>query len=120
MADPTILCVADAKCELGEGPVWDERQGVLYWTDILGRALWRLDPATGEASWLECPVRVGSFALREAADGFIAATEDGFHFVDPRRASSASSTISCPTIPIRAATTGNAIRPAASGPARWT
>ena len=28
--------VVDSKCIIGEGPVWDERTGKLYFIDILG------------------------------------------------------------------------------------
>ncbi|MEO1290454.1 MAG: SMP-30/gluconolactonase/LRE family protein, partial [Chloroflexota bacterium] len=33
--------------KLGEGPLWDERENILYWVDILGCALHRYNPATG-------------------------------------------------------------------------
>ena len=49
----------DARCELGEGPVWDASRGVLWWTDIDGRAIWRLDPATGRTQTFTPPDRVG-------------------------------------------------------------
>lgn len=40
--------ILDARAELGEGPVWDERLAVLWWVDISGKALHRFDPATGK------------------------------------------------------------------------
>lgn len=74
---------------LGEGPVWDERQGALLWVDIEGRRLWRYggaiqDDGTGGelASW-ELPKRPGSFALRKEGPGFLFAFEDGFALYDP-------------------------------------
>ncbi len=66
------------------------------------------------------PGRVGSFALREAADGFIAATEDGFHFVDPETGEFRVVDDFLSDDPDTRCNDGNAIRPAASGPARWT
>ncbi len=33
---------------VGEGPVWDGDNQVLYWTDIQGGRFWVYDPATGE------------------------------------------------------------------------
>jgi sugar lactone lactonase YvrE len=36
-------------CGLGESPCWHPTEQRLYWVDIPGRALHRLDPATGEA-----------------------------------------------------------------------
>ena len=53
----SIEClIADAN-ELGEGPVWDVEDGLLYWVDGTGRrvgkpSIWRLNPRTGEKrSW---------------------------------------------------------------------
>eukprot|EP00164_Ancoracysta_twista_P018408 GFYU01031849.1.p1 GENE.GFYU01031849.1~~GFYU01031849.1.p1 ORF type:complete len:383 (-),score=-28.13 GFYU01031849.1:16-1164(-) len=37
MFTPTLLC--DAKCSLGESPLWDPRIDTFYWIDILGDAL---------------------------------------------------------------------------------
>ncbi|HLL58930.1 MAG TPA: SMP-30/gluconolactonase/LRE family protein, partial [Allosphingosinicella sp.] len=34
-------CVADVKAVLGEGPVWDARDGALYWVDIKGQRVLR-------------------------------------------------------------------------------
>jgi L-arabinonolactonase len=59
--------IVDARCELGEGPVWDGGRARLWWTDIDGRALWRFDPSTGETQRVSPPDRVGFLAV--AADG---------------------------------------------------
>jgi xylono-1,5-lactonase len=79
-----IVCVADVKASLGEGPVWVEAEQALYWTDIYGRLIHRRAFADGApASW-ETPFRVGSLAPR-AAGGFIAGTDRGLGLVDPER-----------------------------------
>jgi sugar lactone lactonase YvrE len=44
----SIVCVVRAEDILGEGPVWDERAGRLWWVDIKGGQLLWLDPASGE------------------------------------------------------------------------
>lgn len=51
MTDVRIL--RDARAILGEGAVWDPRDGVLWWVDIHGRALHRTDPENGlrDARW---------------------------------------------------------------------
>ena len=46
-----IECVLQCDNLLGEGPVWDEKEGRLYWVDGTGRrvgkpSLWRLNPRT--------------------------------------------------------------------------
>lgn len=76
-----IACIADTKCVLGEGPVWDERAQVLYWVDIKAPAIWRLDPATGATQSWPMPHRVGAIALREGG-GLVAALKPGFALVD--------------------------------------
>jgi L-arabinonolactonase len=54
---------------LGESPVWSEREQALYWIDIRGRLVRRLDVESGELDSWPMPELVGSLALR--ADGNI-------------------------------------------------
>ena len=77
----TVDCVLDAKARLGEAALWCERDQVLWWADIEGRALHRFDPATGQDIGTPLPRRIGCFALR-AGGGFVVALEDGFFFLD--------------------------------------
>lgn len=76
---PAIHLVADVKALLGEGPIWVAREQALYWLDIKGRRLLRLDDR-GVREW-PTPMRVGSIAPR-AAGGFIAGTDAGFFTVE--------------------------------------
>ncbi|KPF62176.1 gluconolaconase [alpha proteobacterium AAP81b] len=64
---------------LGEGPLWSQRAGALFWVDILGQKLHRL---AGEAltSW-DLPEMTGWVIEREAG-GFIAGMRSGFHSLD--------------------------------------
>jgi sugar lactone lactonase YvrE len=66
---------------LGECPLWDEREQMLWWVDSRWPAVKRLDPAGGAVMMLVLPEVVGSIALREQA-GLIAATKGGIHFLD--------------------------------------
>ena len=43
----SIEAVSHAPAILGECPVWSVRQQMLYWADIDGQAIHRLDPTTG-------------------------------------------------------------------------
>jgi len=61
--------------KLGEGPVWDQAEQVLYGCDLLSPGLWRYDPASDSyRTWsflnaLDSPqAMVGSFALTSPAD----------------------------------------------------
>ena len=71
----------DAKAALGEGPVWDESAGVLYWVDIDRSAVHRFDPATGEDLTIDAGEPVGAVALR-ADGGLVLARKSGFAVTD--------------------------------------
>ena len=73
-------CVADVGAILGEGPVWVARDQALYWVDIKGHRIFRLDEALQVRQW-ETPLRVASLAPR-ASGGFIAGTDRGFAEID--------------------------------------
>jgi sugar lactone lactonase YvrE len=77
-----IVCVVDARTELGEGTLWDPGAGVLWWVDIWGKAIHRYDPASGADTVFDAPEYVGSVGVR-ARGGLIVALADGFHFFDP-------------------------------------
>ena len=84
MADLTdIRCVADVRAVLGEGPVWVGREPALYWVDIKGLKIFRIDEAGTVSEW-PTPLRVGSLAPR-AGGGFIGGTEDGIAAIDPQQ-----------------------------------
>jgi len=71
-----------AQSETGESPVWDEAGQRLWWTDIPGRKIHRLDPLSSRHESFDMPGRVGCFALRRGG-GLIVAMEHGFSFFDP-------------------------------------
>jgi sugar lactone lactonase YvrE len=73
--------LVDADVQLGEGPVWDDRERCLWWVDILGGAVHRTDPATGRDEIIPIGQFVGAVALR-ASGGLIAALRDGFATID--------------------------------------
>lgn len=78
--DKQAGCVADVKTTLGEGPVWVAREQALYWHDIKGLRIFRMD-AAGSVTVYDTPFKVGSLAPREH-EGFIAGTEQGLAIVD--------------------------------------
>lgn len=79
--ESTPLCVADVRAVLGEGPVWVAREAALYWLDIKGRKIFRLDSQNVLTEW-PTPMRIGSLAPRRKG-GFIAGTEHGIAEIDP-------------------------------------
>jgi D-xylonolactonase len=78
-ADSTVRCVADVHAVLGEGPVWVASETALYWLDIKGRKIFRLNE-DGLTEW-PTPMRVGSIAPRQGG-GFVAGTENGIALID--------------------------------------
>jgi len=75
-----ILCVADVHAVLGEGPVWVAQEAALYWVDIKGRKIFRLD-GRGKLEQWETPFRVGSLAPCSGG-GFVAGTDHGIGTVN--------------------------------------
>ena len=75
-----VRCVADVGAILGEGPAWVKRDQALYWVDIKGYRIFRLDEA-GQVDQWETPFRVASLVPRDSG-GFIAGTDRGFAEID--------------------------------------
>lgn len=71
-----IFRLSDTRCELAEGPTWDERLGRLYWCDILGKRIHALDWRTREEQHWEMPDVVGSFGLTQDEDRLVVALRD--------------------------------------------
>lgn len=80
-AESSVICVADVHALLGEGPVWVARETALYWVDIKGLKIFRLNEDGRVDEWAT-PLRVGSLAPRKSG-GFIGGTEDGIAIIDP-------------------------------------
>ena len=64
--------------QLGESPFWHPREGRLYWVDIQGRAVNRLDPATGEVERWAMPAEPGCIAPAKSG-GLVIALRDGVY-----------------------------------------
>lgn len=69
--------ILQAHAGLGEGPVWDEQTGRLYWLDILAGEIHRFDPLSGRDQVFNAGRHVGALALAEDG-GLLLATADGF------------------------------------------
>lgn len=63
----TLETAARCRCQLGENPLWDERERAILWTDITVGALYRYLPSTGVHSRIYSGESVGGFTLQ--ADG---------------------------------------------------
>jgi sugar lactone lactonase YvrE len=77
-----VTCVLPANALVGEGPLWDPGDQVLYWVDIKRREIHRFEPARGHDQRWPVAEAVGCLAVR-AAGGLVVAMRSGFHFFDP-------------------------------------
>lgn len=80
MVEATLLL--DVRATLGEGPIWDTREEVLWWIDINECRLHRFDPATQKNETYEIGQRIGTVVPR-ASGGLMLAVQNGFAAYDP-------------------------------------
>jgi xylono-1,5-lactonase len=71
----------DLAAELGEGPVWVERDRALWFVDIKKQSIHRFDPANGAKRSWTAPEMVG-FIFPAERGGFIAGLQSGLHHFD--------------------------------------
>ena len=82
MTPPAARLVFDAHATVGEGPVWCEREQVLWWVDIDGGLLHRFDPAGGIDRQWDLGEAVACVQLRTSG-GLVLALKSGFALFDP-------------------------------------
>ncbi len=70
------------KAELGEGPLWDVRDQVLWWVNILAKELHCYNPTKSEDRCFDIRQMVSSVVVREQG-GLMLALERGFAAFDP-------------------------------------
>ena len=63
----------DARAELGEGPIWDDRRQRLLFVDIMRGHVHEFDPATGHDRVIEIGRPAGAVALAESGAWIVAA-----------------------------------------------
>jgi xylono-1,5-lactonase len=75
--------VWNLEAELGEGPVWVQRDGALWFVDIKKHQVHRYDPATGAKHSWHAPEQVG-FIVPAERGGFVAGLQSGLYHFDER------------------------------------
>lgn len=81
MESSPVELLVDARAEVGESPVWDDRTERLYWVDILGAVVHVTDPADGTDRTIAMGQPVGAVVLREQG-GLVLALRDGVAILD--------------------------------------
>lgn len=73
--------VIDQKAMLGEGPIWDNENKILYWLDILSCELHVFNPDKHSDRVIKTGQFIGTVVPREKG-GVVLAMEKGFYFLD--------------------------------------
>ena len=81
MTDDTPAPIWELEAELGEGPVWVERDQALWFVDIKKQQIHRYDPASGAKQSWSAPEQVG-FIFPAAGGGFVAGLQSGLFRFD--------------------------------------
>lgn len=71
----------DTRDILGEGLLWSARENALFWTDILGRKLWRMSMADESIRHWDMPEAIG-WIIERAVGGFVVGLTSGFYRLD--------------------------------------
>lgn len=78
----SVAMAVDFGAELGECPVWSGAEQVLYWEDIDGKRIHRLDPVTGVNESRTTSGRPGSFGLTDTPGRLLVAMENELVWFD--------------------------------------
>ncbi len=70
-----------ARTLLGEGPLWDWRENILYFVDIEGKSIRKYDPKSEKEWVIPTPQMVGTLGLCKDRR-LLCALEDGIYFYD--------------------------------------
>lgn len=77
--------LVDARARLGECPLWCERTGSLYWTDIESASLHCWQAEDGRLRQWTMPERLGSFALCDSGSQLLLGLASGIAMFDMAR-----------------------------------
>lgn len=78
----TPICVDPIKARCGEGLIWDQESGLVWWVDIAAHVLCSHHPETGQNRRIAMPDLVSAVALHDSGRLLIA-TKSGLGWVDP-------------------------------------
>jgi sugar lactone lactonase YvrE len=69
----TIRCITETRCLVAEGPLWHPEEKSLYWADINGMRVYRLDMRTGHEEFWQFAETVSAVCLTESAPWLLVA-----------------------------------------------
>jgi len=80
---PSVEVVTAVRSKVGESPLWSVAEQALWWVDIEGRLLHRLDPARAQTTSWPVDERIGCIGLHRDG-GIVTALETGLFRLDPQ------------------------------------
>jgi len=78
-----INYIPNAKSVLGEGPIYNEMENALYWTDIKSNRLYKYDLESKDTDTYTFSKLISSFVFTKE-NKIIATTKDGFEYLDTK------------------------------------
>lgn len=78
----TFQLAIDARVELAETPIWDERIGRWYWTNLFNGDVHRYDPVSGTDEVFPTNKLIGSAIPTTDVNKLLVSLEDGIHLLD--------------------------------------
>lgn len=78
-----LRCVVADQAALGEGALWSIREQSLYWVDILGHRLLRLQAASGQVQEWRLDQEISAIAERRSGPGLLIALRRELALLDP-------------------------------------
>ncbi|MHB8278340.1 MAG: SMP-30/gluconolactonase/LRE family protein [Candidatus Humimicrobiaceae bacterium] len=76
--------VCDIKANLGEGPLWDFKNRVLYWIDIIDKKIFSYNTRTKKTNEITLDQHIGAMALSKSEE-LLLALQHGFYFFDMKK-----------------------------------
>jgi sugar lactone lactonase YvrE len=76
--------IDDSMLRCGECPMWDHRNGIFYWSDMLTGKIFSYNPKTGEKKTVCEGKNVSGFTMNEGG-GFVCATHQGLYLWNEKR-----------------------------------
>jgi D-xylonolactonase len=91
--DMKVASIGNPICHLAECPIWNDKDGALYWTDILEKRIWKYQPRNNiiEVEW-EGDLMVGGYAFAENND-LVMCTNKGVYLLRRKSSSGRASNL---------------------------
>ncbi len=80
-----MLCISDDRCIIGEGPIWNEKDNLLYFVNPRDTEIRTIDLKTNELKKHKCPIKVSAIAFDEDYNLIVSTPKGVFRLIDYSR-----------------------------------